>query len=242
MNNSIFRTTFAVALLMAPALLAAQPQEAPKAPAPGSGPMAGHPGMAPGGMGMMKPGAMNHGAMNPMMMKRHQAGAGQGMRQRRDLKAELGLTDVQQADLRKAREAGQKDRILKQAAARVARMELKSLLRAEKVDEKAVAAKLAEVQAAQGALLKIRVDQSLAMKRILTPEQQKKLQSMRGDRAGRRMGRAMGRHMMRGSMNRGGHPGAMGKAQGPGAGRGRMGRPAGHPGGDELELDDQDIR
>lgn len=246
MKNSIFRTTFAAALLVTPAFVAAQsqdsPKDAPKAPAQGpAGPMTGHPGMMAGGMG----------PMNPMMMKMR-PGAAQGpmtgMRQRRDLKAELGLSDVQQADLRKAREAGQKDRILKQAAARVARMELKSLLRADKVDDKAVAAKLAEVQAAQGALLKIRVDQALAMKRILTPEQQKKLQSMRADRGGRRMGRAMGRRaigrramgrrMMRGPMN-----GAGGAApMGPGAGRGRMGRPAGHPGGDDLELDDQDIR
>lgn len=189
----------------------------------------------------MMGGGMN--PMNPMMMKMHQAGAGQGsmagMRQRRDLKAELGLTEAQQADLRKAREAAQKDRILKKAAARVASMELKALLRADKVDEKAVAAKLAEVQAARGALVKVRVDQALAMKRILTPEQQKKVQSMRGAR-----GHRMGRGAQRGRMNRGGHPGAMGKSQGPGAGRGRMGRPAGHPGGDDLELqlDDQDIR
>lgn len=238
MNHSIFRTTLAAALLVAPALLAAQPQEAPKAPAPGSGPMAGHPGMSPGGMGG---GMMTPGRMNPMMMKRHQAaggpGAMAGMRQRRDLKAEIGLTDVQQADLRKAREAGQKDRILKQAAARVARMELQSLLRADKVDEKAVAAKLAEVQAAQGALLKIRVDQALAMKRILTPEQQKKLQSIRGDR-GHRMGRAT----MRGRMNRGGHPGARGQGRGAGAGRGRMGHPMGQGGVDEPEFDEPSVR
>lgn len=230
MKNSIFRTTLAAVLLAAPGFAAAQPQDAPKAPAPGSGPMAGHPGMMGGGM-------------NPMRMKRQPAGAGQGattgMRQRRDLKAELGLTEVQQADLRKAGEAAQKDRILKSAAARVASMELKALLRADKVDEKAVAAKLAEVQAARGALVKVRVDQALAMKRILTPEQQKKVQSMRGAR-----GHRMGRGAQRGRMNRGGHPGAMGKTQGPGAGRGRMGRPAGHPGGDDLELqlDDQDIR
>lgn len=184
---------------------------------------------------------MNSGRMNPMMMKMHQAGGGPGamagMHRRRDLKAELGLTDVQQADLRKAREAGQKDRVLKQAAARVARMELKSLLRADKVDEKAVAAKLAEVQAAQGALLRIRVDQALAMKRILTPEQQQKLQSIRGDRGHRR-----GRAALRGRMNRGGHPGAMGHGRGAGAGRGRMGHPMGQGGGDEPELDEPTVR
>lgn len=105
----------------------------------------------------------------------------------------LGLSEVQQADIRNAREATRRDRLRKSTDLKIASMDLRSLLRSEKVDEKAVAAKLAEVQAAQGALLKLRVDAALAMKRILTPEQQKKMSAMRGDRGRGRMRQRMNR-------------------------------------------------
>lgn len=141
------------------------------------------------------------------------------MQQRQALKADLGLTDVQKADLLKARETAQRDRLRKSTDLKIASMDLKSLLRAEKVDDKALAAKLAEVQAAQGALLKIRVDSALALKRILTPEQKKKMAQMRGQRMGQRnMG---GNKGMRKRMG-----GAMGRRQG--QGRGRLGQPMGH--------------
>ena len=147
------------------------------------------------------------------------------MKARRDIKAELGLTEVQQADMRKAMETAHRDRLRKSADLKIAKFDLKSLLRAEKVDEKAVAAKLAEAQTAEGALMKLRVDTVLAMKRILTPEQQKKLQEIRGENGRNRMGHRM---MMRG-MN--GH-GPMGQHMMPGA-----------PGDDsdlDLNLEDED--
>ncbi len=109
---------------------------------------------------------------------------------------ELGLTDVQQADLRKGMEGARRDRLRKSTDLKIARMDLQSLLRAEKVDEKAVSAKLAEAQAAQGALLKLRVDSALGVKRILTPEQQKKMNEMRDRRRMHWMG---GGSRMRGS-------------------------------------------
>ena len=154
---------------------------------------------------------------------------GMGMMQKRQsMKAELGLTDVQQADIRKVRENAQRDRLRKATDFKIASLDLKSLLRAEKVDEKAVAAKLADVQAAQGALLKVRVDTALAMKRILTPEQQKKMSEMRGQH-GAAMGQRMGqRHNRRGAMGRG-------------QGRGRMGQPMGRGmHGNDSEPFDQD--
>lgn len=109
------------------------------------------------------------------------------MKARRDIKAELGLTDVQQADIRKAMEAAHRDRLRKSTDLKIANFDLKSLLRAETIDEKAIAAKLAEAQAAQGALLKLRIDRALAMKRVLTPEQQKKLMELRSENRGQRM-------------------------------------------------------
>jgi Spy/CpxP family protein refolding chaperone len=105
--------------------------------------------------------------------------------------------------VRKVVEGARRDRLRKSTDLKIARMDLQSLLRAEKVDEKAIGAKLAEMQAAQGALLKIRVDSALAMKRILTPEQQKKLGEVRRERG---MGRP--RPQMRGG--RGFSPGREG--------------------------------
>ena len=190
MKSSLFLSSFASALILAPVLASAQAQEAP-------------------------PNRPNQRQAGGQLGRGGQAGMGMGMMQKRQsMKAELGLTDVQQADIRKVRENAQRDRLRKATDFKIASLDLKSLLRAEKVDEKAVAAKLADVQAAQGALLKVRVDTALAMKRILTPEQQKKMSEMRGQH-GAAMGQRMGqRHNRRGAMGRG-------------QGRGRMGQPMG---------------
>ena len=165
MKPSFFLTSFAAALLLSPVLASAQPQEAPPNPP-------NQRRMGPGRAGA--------------------PGEGRGIMQRRQaVKAELGLTDVQKADLQKAMESNRRDRLRKTTDLKIASLDLTSLLRAEKVDEKAVAAKLAEVQAAQGALLKLRVDTALSMKRILTPEQQKIMAGQRMKMHG--MGRGQGR-------------------------------------------------
>ncbi len=123
--------------------------------------------------------------------------------------AELGLTEAQRKDIRKVVEGARRDRLRKSTDLKIARMDLRSMLREEKVDEKAVSVKLAEIQTAQSALLKSRVDSVLAMKRILTPEQQKKMGELRRDR-GFREGRPRAR--MRGG-------------RGLGPGRGSAGQP-----------------
>jgi Spy/CpxP family protein refolding chaperone len=197
MKTSIFLSSLAAALLLAPVLVSAQTQDVqPAGPNPRrqGPPMAGQMGGQPGQMGPM-------GQMRPM-------------KPRRDIKAELGLTDVQRADIRKARENARRERLRKSTDLKIANLDLKSLLRAEKVDEKAIATKLAEAQAAQGALLKLRVDTALAMKRILTPEQQKKLEEIRGENGRNRMGRRMMRRGMR--MHGMNGPGAMGPHMMPG--------------------------
>lgn len=200
MRTSLFIPTLAASLFLSPVLAAAQPQDAP-------------------------PNRPNQGQGDPLM--RRGAGPGGPMQQRRmAMHVDLGLTDVQKADLQKLRETSRKDRLRKSTDLKIARLDLHSLLRAEKVDEKAVAAKLAEVQAAQGAMLKLHVDSALAMKRILTPEQQKKMQAMRANRGHQRMNRGM---RMQGR----------GQGQGPGRGRGRMNHPMGAgPGGDEIDLNE----
>ena len=148
-----------------------------------------------------------------------------GMKPRRDIREELGLSDVQKADIRKSVEGARRERLRKSTDLRIAQMDLRSLLRAEKVDEKAVTAKLAEVHAAQGALMKIRVDSVLSMKRILTPEQQKKVSEMRQGR-----GRENARHRMQRGLNQGG------------MGSGRRGlRGAGRAFDDDDESDEEDF-
>lgn len=173
MKTSIFLSSFAAALLLSPVLVSAQTQDVqpnrpnPRRQGPERPPQAGQ--MGP--MGQMKP--------------------------RRDLKVELGLTEVQQADIRKAMENAHRDRLRRSTDLKIANFDLKSLLRAETVDEKAIAAKLAEAQAAQSALLKLRVDTALAMKRVLTPEQQKKLKEIRAEQGPMNMGQRMMKRGMR---------------------------------------------
>jgi len=128
----------------------------------------------------------------------------------------LDLSDTQRAEIQKSREAARREGLIKRTDLRVAQMDLRSLLRADKVDDQAIAKKLAEVQAAQGALLKLRVDSALALKKILTPEQQKLLRENRGRRGHASMGeRGNRRHAprprgMHGRPGRGGVP--MGEA------------------------------
>lgn len=201
MKTSILISSLTAALLVVPSLAIAQPPDAPpNRPAPG------RPGAGMGQGQGQGPGQMRRGP------------EGRPMQRRATALADLGLTDVQKADLRKARESARRDRLRKSTDLKIARLDLRSLMQAEKVDDKAVAAKLAELQAAQGALLKLRVDTALAMKRLLTPEQQKKLAAMRGARGSQRLQQRM----------------KMRRAPGQGRGRGQAG---GGPGRDDLDLD-----
>ena len=144
----------------------------------------------------------------------------QAARQRTSLAEELGLSDVQKADIRKSVETARRERLRKTTDLRIASMDLRSLMRADKVDDKAIAAKLAEIQAAQGALLKLRVDTALAMKKVLTPEQQNKAAELK-----RHRGRGPALERRRG-----------GGRRGPGFRGGRAGR-----GGDAFAFDELDL-
>ena len=104
----------------------------------------------------------------------------------RDIKAELGLNEAQYSQLRKARLEERKAAIRRRADLHVARLELDELLDASTPDEKAVAAKVKELNDLQAAALKARVDARLALGRMLTPEQREKLKHLRGP--GRRGG------------------------------------------------------
>jgi Spy/CpxP family protein refolding chaperone len=109
-----------------------------------------------------------------------------GRRGGRDIKAELGLSDSQYAQLKKMRVDERRAAIRRRADMQIARLELNELLDASAPDEKVVAAKVKELNELQAAALKARVDARLALGKMLSPEQREKLNQMRGP--GRRGG------------------------------------------------------
>jgi Spy/CpxP family protein refolding chaperone len=94
------------------------------------------------------------------------------------LEAELGLSAEQAAQMRNLRAEGRKQAIRHRADVAIARLELEELMDARTVDEKAVAAKVKAISDLEAAALKARTDERLAMRRLLTPEQQEKLKQL----------------------------------------------------------------
>jgi Spy/CpxP family protein refolding chaperone len=107
------------------------------------------------------------------------------------LEKELGLSADQAAQLKSLRAEGRKQAIRQRADVAIARLELEELMDAPTVDEKAVAAKVKAISDLQAAALQARTSQRLAMRRLLTPEQQAKMKQL-APRRGRalRPGRA----------------------------------------------------
>ena len=121
-----------------------------------------------------------------------------GRRDPAAIQAELGLSADQAAQLKKLRDDGRKQAIRQRADLAIARIDLEEAMDASSVDEKVVAARLKAVSDLQASSLKARTDQRLAMRRLLTPEQQEKMKQLmrqgRTERAGARQGRRPGRH------------------------------------------------
>lgn len=105
-----------------------------------------------------------------------------GARNLAEIRDELGLSDSQVNQLRKLWTDQRKEHIRRRADLEIARLELRSLLDAPTEDERAVGAKVKELGELQASALKARVDARLAMRRILTPEQQRKLRELRPPR------------------------------------------------------------
>jgi Spy/CpxP family protein refolding chaperone len=115
-----------------------------------------------------------------------EGGRGDGPRgwSRESFQEKLGLTDAQLAEVKKLRAEQKKKQIRTQADIRIAHMELRELLGAEKVDEKAVRAKAKEVAALREAAATDRVEGMLALRRVVTAEQAKHLMKMHHGRRG----------------------------------------------------------
>ena len=113
------------------------------------------------------------------------------------IQAELGLSADQAAQLKKLRDAGRKQAIRQCADLAIARIELQEAMDAPSVDDKLVAARVKAVSDLQAASLQARTNERLAMRRLLTPEQQEKMKQLmrqgRMERAGARPARRPGR-------------------------------------------------
>lgn len=122
---------------------------------------------------------------------------GRGMRGMPDiarLREQLGLTDDQVKQLHALRVEGAKNAIRSRADVEVKRLELRELLQADQPDRAAIDRKLRELSDARYTAQKQRIDQRLAMRDILTPEQRSKMKELRGKfrRGGERMRRPGG--------------------------------------------------
>lgn len=98
---------------------------------------------------------------------------------RRELAKQLELTPEQRDKLEVIRDRQQRMGIEQRAKIHIARLDLRTLLRAEKPDRRALEAKVDEISRMQAQLGKARVGMLLDMRAVLTPEQQQKLRSLR---------------------------------------------------------------
>lgn len=121
------------------------------------------------------------GSQRARMFARHQGG----------MMEDLGLTEEQQEELRALHNQGRKAGIRSHADAQIKRMELEELLEADEPNQVAIDKTIRELNDLRGAALKRHIDQRLAFRGLLTPEQRstfKKLHRQRG---------MMFRHQMR---------------------------------------------
>ncbi len=122
------------------------------------------------------------------------------------MRQQLGITDEQVAKFRQQNEDFMKAGIQNRATMQIKVMELNDLMRADKPDRAAIDRKLAEVNAAQAASEKANIDHQLAVRSLLTPDQQAKLKTMMQNRPGMGPGRGQGGPGGRGGPGRGGQP------------------------------------
>jgi Spy/CpxP family protein refolding chaperone len=115
-------------------------------------------------------------------------GQGQGPDPAR-LQEQLGIDEGQAEQLRQIRRDQQKAHVRLRADMEIARMELEELLLADAVNESAINAKVGEVAKLQTAALHSRIDGRLAVRKILSAEQAKKLERLRQRRKGQRPAR-----------------------------------------------------
>ncbi|MFH0801992.1 MAG: Spy/CpxP family protein refolding chaperone [bacterium] len=126
------------------------------------------------------------GRRNPMMQGRMQAGRpGEGpcpgmMRMGPNLKEKLNLTPQQEEEFNRIFLDGRKDMIRKQAEIKIAGLELAEILRGSNPDFKQIEVKVRQVEKMQADMKLAGIKSLLDAKKLLTPEQVKKLEELRG--------------------------------------------------------------
>ena len=100
-----------------------------------------------------------------------------------NVRQQLGVTADQAAKIRQQESDFRKTEIRNRADLQIKRMDLDDLLSADKPDRSAIDSKLQEIGAAQIALEKSAIDNSLNMRDALTPVQRQKLQQMMTQRS-----------------------------------------------------------
>lgn len=95
-----------------------------------------------------------------------------------EMASELDLSDAQRSQLDELRYRSQSARIAIQARAQTAELDLHHAMMAATVDEKAISKALDALKTAEGELKRNHVDQMLAMRKLLTPEQWAKMSAM----------------------------------------------------------------
>ena len=111
---------------------------------------------------------------------------------REAFRAELGLSDQQVAAIRELRTEQRKAEVERRADARAARQALEQALRAEPLDESAVAARVKALADVEAAAARARAENRLALRRLVSAEQYQKLEQARSRVLGARGRR--GRH------------------------------------------------
>ena len=104
----------------------------------------------------------------------------------------LNLTEAQQTQVNKLRVDFQKKQIQSQAKIRLARLDLSQLLQADKPDRGAIEKGIRDVSSIETEAKLARLDHMLAVRALLTPEQQKIWKEEMMDRRGSMRG--FGRH------------------------------------------------
>jgi Spy/CpxP family protein refolding chaperone len=95
------------------------------------------------------------------------------------LEEALGLSEQQSKDADAIRIKARREAIQRRADVELAQLDLRELMRAATLDEKAIAAKVKVLQDLQAAALKGRIDQQVAFLKLLSPEQRTKLETWR---------------------------------------------------------------
>lgn len=90
----------------------------------------------------------------------------------------LGLTDDQVIKIKDIFSEGGKARIQARAEIRVARLEMRQLMRNDNVDRAAVDRKIKEISSLREKLMRNRIETRLKIRAVLTPEQRKKARAM----------------------------------------------------------------